>query len=642
MLPKNPFNSLYSEMIDTNQTFLSLFDESHILKRNDEEEPFITEEMFSKTVFFSSALGGGKSSTFHFFLPGVLETIVQSKEEYLDYYALLEQLDVIVGGENRLLSVYISLARNYEVIDDIYENGKRTQAFFALLNVRVLKEALKSILVFNRANNEALSLISFVEIPEELTGVFHREWTGKDYYEWACREENLICEELNNLGDLKAIHFIHNYLSVVQLFEANNIKYDGKAFADKVLFMFDDIHRLTQHQKKVLRESLFVVRARVGVWLAQRTYGLEDAEVLGLDGTYGRDYLTRRFEDYYQRASKAEKSFQKIADRRAKAAQDITVASFQSCIAEDIDWEQDKESRTKLEKAYAVLDQFLNLYLLPDEIALLKSQSSTLIDLTITLRTAKIFIDRKLNRQQFTLDTVFLAPSREELIKSLDDKSLRAIAFYYLCIENDLPFYFGMQKLCSLAFNNVYQFLSFAGAVFERRLSYRYRAKKSSAVVVSASEQDNIIRGVAKKKWEELSLIFTNAEGVQSLLKNIASIGMVTRDVGAASYSGGTYTGIGIKEDLFRELIRENSEIRTTLSQCISNNLLRKQDIKQGSKDENVVVFYLNRWICAFFKLPIAYGGWKSCSKELFTHICSDSDKEFIEYYSNYSGGESE
>ena len=120
MLPKNPFNSLYSEMIDTNQTFLSLFDESHILKTNDEGEAFITEEMFSKTVFFSSALGGGKSSTFHFFSPGVLETIVQSKEDFLDYYALLEQLNVIVGGENRLLSVNISLARNYEVIDDIY------------------------------------------------------------------------------------------------------------------------------------------------------------------------------------------------------------------------------------------------------------------------------------------------------------------------------------------------------------------------------------------------------------------------------------------------------------------------------------------------------------------------------------------
>lgn len=641
MLPKNPFNSLYSEMIDSNQTFLSLFDESHILKTNNEEDTFITEEMFSKTVFFSSALGGGKSSTFHFFSPGVLETIVQSKEEFLDYYALLERLNVIVGGKNRLLSVNVSLARNYEIIDDIYENGKRTQAFFALLNVRVLKEALKSILVFNRANNDALDLVSFAEVPEELTGVFRREWTGRDYYDWACYEENLICEELNNLGDLKGIHFIHNYLSVIQLFEANNIKFNGDTFADKVLFMFDDIHRLTQLQKQALRESLFVVRARVGVWLAQRTYGLGDEEVLGLDGTYGREYITRRFEDYYMHIGKAEKSFQIIADRRAKIAQDITVASFQSCIAESIDWERDKESRKKLEKAYADLEQLLNLYLLPDEIDFLKSRSSTLIDLTITLRTAKIFIDRKLNRQQLTLEAFFLAPSKEELQKSLEDNSLRSVALYYLCIEYDLPFYFGMQKLCSLAFNNVYQFLSFAGAIFERRLSYRYHAKKNSAVV-SASEQDSIIHSVAKKKWEELSVIFANADRVQSFLRNIANIGIVTRDVGTASYSGGTYTGIGIKEALFMELIKENGEIRTTLSQCVSNNLLRKQDIRQGNKDENVVVFYLNRWICAFFNLPIAYGGWKSCSKELFTHICLDSDKAFIEHYPDYAGGTTE
>ena len=629
-------------MIDSNQTFLSLFDESHILKKNDEGEAFITEEMFNKTVFFSSALGGGKSSTFHFFSSGVLETIAQSKEEYLDYYVLLEQLNVIVRGKNRLLGVNISLARNYEIIDDIYENGKRTQALFALLNVRVLKEALKSILVFNRANNDALSLITFADVPEELTGVFQRDWTGKDYYEWACSEENLICEELNDLGDFKAIHFIHNYLSVIQLFEASNIRYDGNPFVEKVLFMFDDVHRLTLHQKKELRESLFVVRARVGVWLAQRTYGLGDEEVLGLDGTYGRDYLTRRFEDYYHRSVKTDKSFQKIADRRAKATQEINVASFQSCIAESIDWERDKVSRKKLEKAYDDLEHFLNAYLLPDEITFLKSRGSTLIDLTVTLRTAKIFIDRKLSHQQLLIDAFFLAPSKEELLKSLEDNSLRSIALYYLCTENDLPFYYGIQKLCSLAFNNVYQFLSFSGAVFERRLSYRYRAKRNSTIVVSAAEQDSIIHSVAKNKWEELSVIFANAERVQSFLRNIASIGLATRDVGAASYSGGTYTGIGIKEKYFSELMKENSEIRTTLSQCVSNNLLRKQDIKQGSRDENVVVFYLNRWICAFFNLPLAYGGWKSCSKELFTHICLYSNKPFIEYYSNYIGGESD
>lgn len=642
MLPKNPFNSLYSEMIDSNQTFLSLFDESHISKTNDEGETFITEEMFSKTVFFSSALGGGKSSTFHFFSPGVLETIVQSKEEYFDCYTLLEQLNIIKGGKNRLLGINISLARNYEVIDDIYDNGKRKQAFFSLLNVRVLKEALKSILEFNHANIDALSLITFAEIPEELSGEFKSNWTGKDYYEWACREENLICEELNDLGDLRAIHFIHNYLSVIQLFEANNLRFNGLPFAEKTLFLFDDIHRLTQHQKQALRESLFVVRARVGVWLAQRTYGLDDKEVLGLDGTYGRDYLTRRFEDYYQKSSKTDKAFQTIADRRAKAAQDITVTTFQSCIAESIDWERDKECKNKLENASIKLENFLTTYLLPEEIEKLKSQSQTLIDLAITYRTAKIFIDRKLNHQQLTLEAFFLAPSEDELTKAIKDNSLRAIARYYLCIENDLPFYFGMQKLYSLAFNNVYQFLSFSGAIFERRLSYRYRAKKNVAVIVSAAEQDRIVHNVAKKKWEELSVNFYNSERIQSFLLNIARVGIITRDYGTASYSGGTFTGIGIKADLFGELVKENSEIKSILSQCVSNNLLRKLEIKQGSKDENVVVFYLNRWICTFFNLPLAYGGWKSCGKELFTHICLDSNKTFIQHYPDYSGGESE
>lgn len=639
MLPKNPFNSTYSEMIDSSQIFLSLFDESYLQNKIETKadsitssksafcEAFITEDMFSKIVFFSSALGGGKSSMLHFFSPAILDTIVQSKDEFVDSYDLLERLGVISEGKVKLLGVNVSCARNYEIIDDIYENGRRKVAFFALLNVRILKEALKSILVLKRATPESLRLISFVDIPSELSGVFLREWNGEDYYKWACEEERLICEALNDMDDLKSVCFIHNYLSIIQLFEAGNIKYDGDCFVDKVLFMLDDVHRLTQHQKQLLRESLFIVRANVGVWLTQRTYGLGDDEILGLDGSYGREYVTRRFEDYYSKNSKGnDKILQKIADRRAKAAKSIEVSSFQSCIVDQIDLNTDSDSREKVEKAYENLKKQLSDILTKTEMEDLEENNQNLLQTTITLRAVKIFIDRKMNTRQLSFDSLFFAPTQDEITKSKNDGALRSISLYYLAVEYGLPFYYGLDKLCALSFYNVYQFLSFSGAIFERRLSYRYRSKGRRTAAVPPLEQDQIIRNVANKKWEELRVTYVNADSIKILLKNIAFLGEKTRDAGTASYAGGAYTGIGIRKNLFYEMMtkEEYKDIVSLLAQCVSNNLLRMQEIKQGNKDELYLVFYLNRWICVYFNLPLSYGGWKPCNESFFTQICRE------------------
>lgn len=655
MLPKNPFNSTYSEMIDSSQVFLSLFDESYLQNRIDGRsdsttsskstlnEAFITEDMFSKIVFFSSALGGGKSSMLHFFSPAILDTIAQSKDEFPESYGFLERLGIIAEGKVKLLGVNISCARNYEIIDDIYENGRRKVAFFALLNVRILKETLKSILTLKRATPESLHLITFVDIPSELSGVFLREWNGEDYYRWACEEERLICEALNDMDDLKSVRFIHNYLSIIQLFEAGNIKYDGNCFVDKVLFMLDDVHRLTQHQKQLLRESLFIVRANVGVWLTQRTYGLEDDEVLGLDGSYGREYITRRFEDYYSRNSKGnDRILQKIADRRAKAAKSIEVSSFQSCIADKIDLNTDSISREKVEKAYVNLKMQLSDTLSDSELEHLVETDQNYLQAAITLRAVKIFIDRKMNTRQLSFDALFFAPTQDEIAKSKSDSTLRSISLYYLSIEYGLPFYYGLDKLCALSSFNVYQFLSFSGAIFERRLSYRYRPKGSRNIAVPPLEQDQIIRNVAKNKWDELRVSYINSDDVKNLLKNIAALGEKTRDAGTASYSGGAYTGIGIKKRLFHEMMakEEYQDLRSLLAQCVSNNLLRMQEIKQGNKDELYLVFYLNRWICVYFNLPLSYGGWKPCSESFFTQICREPLNKLSHTISILLGGE--
>ena len=637
MALKNPFSLSYSELIKSNRDFLSLFDVSYLTEKNDSNEQLISENMFDKTVFLSSSSGGGKSSLLHLFSPSVLFDVSHTKKMYEDTYRYLESLGAIQDGEPRLLGIYISCARNYEIIDDIYSPEKRVQVFFALLNVRILKEVLKSILVLHEADENSLGNISFKEIPSELSSIFDAKWNGKDYYDWACNEELQICNALNDMSEIQPISFIHYYLSITQLINPDNILYDGEVFVDKALLMFDDVHILTVNQRKRLRESLLTVRSRVGVWLTQRTYGLEDSEVLGLDGTNERDYMVRRFEDYVKYKNftmKGGNALINIANRRVSAAELASegITSFSSCISEELP--RDNVFKEKIEKVYNDLVKKYSNYIDSETVKKALAEDSSYVK-AVTMRTIGILIERKLNSKQLFLSDEFIRLDSMDVINAINNKALRDSASYYLAIEYGLPFYYGSEKLCSMAFGNAYQFLSFFGAVFERRLTYKYNKRKNTLLVVSSRDQDGIVREISKRKWKDLRTLFVNSEEIMGFIKNIAQICVITRVKGTASYNGGTFTGIGIRESIFCNLIRENEKFKRILLQCISNNLLRRQLISQGTKGEQSVVFYLNRWICINFELPLAYGGWKPVDKKLLKHICDDPCEEFEKYYQN-------
>ncbi len=632
MLPRNPFNTTYAEMVDSSDAFLTLFDYTAIDMKATDERPLITEDMFDRVVFFSSSPGGGKSSMFHLFSPDVLNSVIQTRGQNIDCYQYLENLGIINSENVRLLGVQLSCARNYEIIEDIYDGAVGRQVFFALLNVRILKETLKNIIALKKGDAGDLYKITFSEIPAELSSVFDVHWTGKDYFHWACEEEKNICISINNMESARPVDFIHNYLSVIQLFEASKILYDGKPLVDKVLFMLDDVHNLTQNQRRSLRDSLFTVRARAGVWLAQRSYALEENELLGCDGNYGREYISKRLEDQREGRTKAfNKTLEAIADRRVRANSFVDINSFRSCISDKIDWVADKESSKKVSSAYDKLFEELQKYmptLRVNEIACLRD---TKYENAISLRAAKVLIARKINNQQMIMDDYFLALSDLEIELLNEDNTIRNIAEYYLCIENSLPFYYGMDTILSLAFNNVYQFLSYCGELFERRLSYQFEAKKRRVTTVLPAEQERIISRVSTKRWDELDVLYSDSERIKTFLENMANIGIRTREIGAASYSGGTYTGIGIRDYLLNKIVKDDEykDIKTLLATCISGNLLKMRTGKQGAKDEPVTVFYLNRWICVHFRLPLAYGGWRRCDELFLKHICRDKTEEF-------------
>lgn len=642
MLPRNPFNIAYAEMVDSSETFLALFDHTAISGNTADNRPFISEEMFEQTVFFSSSPGGGKSSMFHFFSPDILNSVLQNRNQNIDSFEYLQRLGVLTASEVHLLGVQVSCARNYEIIEDIYDTGIDIQLFFALLNVRILKETLKSILSLKKSDASGLQKITICNVPTELNAYFSTYWTGKEYYDWACEEERRLCASINNMEETQQIGFIHHYLSVIQLFEPDKIYFDGKPVANKVLFMLDDVHKLTQRQREALQNSLFTVRARVGVWLAQRSFALDENELLGQDGNIGRDYVTRKLEDQRdgQHAKTFYKTLEAIADRRVKANALIDISNYRSCVEDNIDWYSDKDNSKKLVAAYEKLYEELKPFLPEDDLKSITEEAGDLFEKAIVLRSIKIFVDRQINNQQIAICDCFLGPLDTDLEKIRNGNSLRPIAEYYLCIESGLPFYYGMGKLFQLSFNNVYQFLRYCGEIFERRLAYKYEARRRRANTVPPVDQEKIITRVSKQYWDEIDVIYSRAKSIKTLISNIAHIGAVTRDVGAASYSGGTFTGIGIREHLYKKILfdKEYQNIKSILATCVSGNLLKIKQVKQGGKNEMAVVFYLNRWMCVYFKLPLAYGGWKLCNSILLKHVCEDQTDLFKSFYGTGEG----
>lgn len=621
-------------MIDSSDSFLALYDYTLFGNENSDNSQFLFSEMFSQVVFFSSSPGGGKSSLFHLFSPEVLNNVWNSKEQHKDLWKYLSNLEAVDDLGVRLLGIEFSCARNYSIIEDVFDKTLSQQVFFALLNVRLLKESLKSILNIKKATSKDLNRITFSDMPEEITSFIRPNWNGQEIYDWACDQEKNICSSIDNMDYSNRIDFIHSYLFAIQMFEADRILFDGQHFVNKVVYMLDDVHKLTKNQRALLRENVLVVRDRPGVWLAQRSYALEDDELLGRDALSGRDYYSRYLETQEDigKNTRFSKSLLAIADRRVKAYS-MDIPNFASCVSESVEWNSNSMKK-KINKALTELKQYLREYMSDSDIEDIIESDPTYENIVLA-RVIKIIIERHKNKSQLVLFSSFLGPSENEIEKAKTDVSLKIAAQYYLSVEYSFPFYYGMDKLQLLSFGNVYQYLSFCGAIFERKISYKYDNKKKHNPKVSAEEQDQIVKRLAQKRWIELDVLYSNSSDMKKFILNIIEICLSKMRLGTASYAGGTFTGIGFSRELFNKILKseKHNNVRQRLAECVSSNLLKQKEVSQGSKGEKVEVFYLNRWICVHFNLPLAYGGWKPCKESLLTHLMNDSEKDFKYYY---------
>lgn len=617
MIWKNPFQIKRLEHTDSPSMFLQLFNCSAL--------KILGTDTFRNVTFFTSSPGAGKTTLFKAFSPEVLSYICeQPRQSSLssEMRSYMENAGAIRGKDVKLLSCNLSCARNYELLEELFENGRRTQVLFALLNCRITIAFIRSIAVLRGYKDDAeYKGIKFLELPNELASIKDNISDGYNLFKWACKQERMLCKYLDG-NDSEPLHleFLHTTLLFLKVFEAKNIEVDGQVPYENTLIIFDDFHKLAERQKDQITNAVYTLRPNTAVWIAQRLEGLSNDQIISRDGVLQRDYNGHYSLDEYWENNKQQfrSALVDIAKRRVQMAKLPEIDEFSSCLSSKID---ERRDGGKIEKGIELLKkELLTMPRISDKYADIFNALDTddfesMLTRAVYYQCLKIKVLRE-NDRQLSFGYQGKVESWDEF-KNFCSANMGAAEFYF-CKNNKLPYYYGLDRLRMLSSNNIEQFLYFSAGLFERSRAQALGKKANNRYMLDASKQDQFIREAVEKKWNDMRFRYADAGDIQSFLNSIGKICIASRNSEKNSYSGGARTGIAIKTDEL-ERVSAGSPKQTKyyreidiLCRCVASNYLEKNEVIQSS--ENYTVFYLNRWLCVHYGLPLGYGGWKGLS----------------------------
>ena len=607
---RNPFKIRATEKLESENNFLRMY------------SPFVLEEFIIKNksgklwndvLFIRSSPGGGKTSILKLLEPNCLLTLSNNRSatysrDIIEYLKTLEVMDdschINVAG------VYLNCARNYEVIEDLdISEGQKKNLFFAVINARVILSTLRTIISLNGGIDLSTISIkasnfdySFLDIDFPIA--------GKDLFDWAANIERSVFKAIDSFLPIQNVINGHSELFAFDLMQAPNIIVGDKELESRVLFMFDDAHKLSRFQRKHFVEHLIVKRSGHSIWIAERLEALDEQRNFG--SYRDRDYNEINLEEIWQGTNKLKTIVGNIAEKRATMSSE-GVDSFEDFLEASVN-ENEYENRfiassvQSLNNIKAVsdytqkFDNWLN-YLLA------QSGTMTALQLALLSRQIEILVHRNIGKSQMS----FEFPLTEEELKQKIGGEVQSVALYFISMESKIPYYYGFDNLAKLSSNNIEQFLSFAGELFEIMVARKISDKTMN---IDAAEQEKVLKKVAERKWLEQSRLVS--EGVIKFLQNLAEFSKKETNKPNAPYAPGV-NGFSIREPIESKLVNNGPwdkdpiyrPLMDVIRTCLAYNLLEKRITKQGKENQQWEIFYLNRWICLRFNLPFSYGGFR-------------------------------
>ncbi len=615
--PRNPFRLRTSENIESDATFLRLFEPGLL-------DVLPTEGLWDRVQIIRSAPGGGKTSLLRLFTPRALLALHANHagDEFKELHQRARAMGAINEAGPTVLGVLLSCDRNYAALADMdLDEGRRERLFLGLLNARILLATLRAALALKRLSYPQDLRRLRANVPWEvgLPADLPLQGSGQDLHDWADRLEATVCEAMDSFGpaDTEGLRG-HDTLVSLALLRSDALCIDGEPVALRSALLLDDAHRLTKRQRQQLVRAVVDRRSGVGVWIAERFEALSTDELLSDGATAGRDYGGIIHLERYWRGGKVrrfEHLVLSLADRRAHAAPAVDIGSFGACLRlslEDPRWDPMITSAAD-EVATHVRRLANGESRFREWVAARELIGGAPWERAVAWRALQILIERERRKTQLMFDWALSVDQLEDK----DNSAVNTAAELFLANEFSLPYYFGSARLAALASSNIEQFLALAGDEFEEVTSAALLKRPTD---LSPERQEAILRKAVAARWEELPRRVRNGDVVRAFLQAVGEFSKQETYLPNAPYSPGV-TGIAIsmadskrlRDPDYRRDNPDHGRLAEVLATALAYNLLEPIP-NHKNKGVYWMVFNLNRLLCVQFGLPLQYGGWREKS----------------------------
>lgn len=599
----NLFAARSYESIGSDYRFLELFS-SNIL------EAIKTSSFQNKVTIFRSGPGGGKTSLLQLFGPGPLRRISGNRDVNKEVYARLKNLGALTDEGPAVLSVYHRLDA-YETLPEGAQ-GNDAQTLFTLVGARLVMRWLAGILSLKDLDHDQMDRIQ-IGIPKSgktLPGS-PIPCNGLDMYEWAARTEEAICGTVGSLEG-RTDEGIPKYrgLNHIHMMVPGHVTVDGDPITAMPMIALDDLHRLSDGQRRLLIEHVCEERYPAPVWLAERL------DVLTLQdffkGINGREYDVVQLEEHWEGRGTAFESFARsISEKRIqKAGIDFKIDPLPYHLDDDAVSKLNGTASRALKKIQgrvrgrAKASHKYDTWISHAE----QSDAPTLVESLLLWRSLEIKIARDEKKNPALISDVPLSLPAD----GGGDKRIHEAAELMLSDEFGLPYYYGFRRIASLATFNIELFLELGSDMMDRLVAQLLRNPRDYRI--SAHVQEEIVKNVARRHWNDIERSNRNGGDVRRFLESFCEYAR-GENTSSAPYAPGV-TGFGITHATWSEIKNGRTgdcqRIAKVLHTCLAQNYLKIKSGRQGRKGgDPEMILYLNRLLCANAGLPVGRGGWR-------------------------------
>ena len=586
----------------------------------------LPDDPWDRPVLIRSAPGGGKTSLLRAFTVEALQAIAARPDDYEDLHRRMSDLGAVDVSGPLVLGVRVPLAQGYRDLMDLGAGSDVSKKlFFRLIDAHVMRAVCRGVVTLTGGSwPDDLDHLTLTTTDGEVDLEPLGGSSGRALWDAASVAEQEIARLLDSVLPISWDGVAgHGTLYSLKALSNAELAVDGTALKLRPLVMFDDGQDLADGQRAALLDALTDRSIAIARWYTERHSALSPEEIVG-DGEPRRAHHIVPLESKARamggqiRNGRRVRAFEAmlldVADRRARKSLEDYAEEADTSFGEFLDSEDGSVLDERSAEAASTIRQ--RVLALVGDLGRYDEWLSTADPLSgyeaaVRWREIEIVVTRDRDRTQLELLDM---PLTAEDLKSQSGSSIREAAALFLRHELRLPYYFGSTKLAKLGSQNVEQFLELSGQLFDEMLALVTLGKRPW---LDPFAQDRIVRVTSDAFWRSIPQRRSYGRDIQHLLLRVATLARRDTYREKAPYAPGvTGTALSMRDvdrlldPAVRDKLAGADKLLRALGGAIGHNLLFAEP-NRSVKNNQWLVLYLNRMLCARFGLPLGYGGFR-------------------------------